>query len=525
MNELAQSLNSFFERQQEIFPRFYLLSNDDLFQILTDPKPLNGMFPFFREMFANIDKVEINSEDCLDTVISRDEETLNLVNKKKIADLDIGKIGCAISESVSSLIKQNTRQLIISCGSLDCIDYIELVKNKANISQTILILDSVIFTSGMELLIREEDDHDDNFIAWMKEYFRTLGDYNKAISSKDLSKTQQMTLGNLINQHLHFRDLIDYVVKEQITDINDFRWKQNIRFYLDSHDIIIKILNTSFDSGNEYLGPSMRIPITPLVDRFWIALSFAIKMKYGAMLNGYTGSGKAEIAKELSKCLSKFFVEYACSPENLPRPIENFIKVTVKIGSWLYIKNIEILNKPTLSTLAQDFKSIHDVMVHASGLFMIGGQKVDSDIIVAQSPSKQLHSVHAPSFAILANAHSNIKQMYLPTEIKQYFRPVTVHAPNMVEIIKSIMHSNGVSYADSERLSNLLTGFFSVLKNLLSSQQGFDFSIRSIRKTILTGCQFNQPTATIDEKIVYGLDRTLLPYLPENDKQTYKVYY
>jgi dynein heavy chain len=482
------------------------------------------MFPFFREMFANIDKVEINSEDCLDAIISRDEEVLSLTNKKKIADLDIGKIGCAISESVSSLIKVNTKQLIISCGSLDNIDYVELVKNKSNISQTILTLDSVIFTSGMELLIREEDDHDDNFIAWMKEYSKTLGDYNKAISSKELTKTQKITLGNLINQHLHYRDLIDYMIKEEVTDINDFRWKQNIRYYLDSHDIVVKILNATFDSGNEYLGPSMRIPITPLVDRFWVALSFALKMKYGALLSGYTGSGKAEIAKELANSMSKFFVEYACSPENLPRPIESFIKVTVKIGSWLYIKSIEILNKSTLSILAQDFKSIHEVISHASGLFIIGGQKVDSDIISAQSPSRQQHSVHSPSFAILAAAHSNLRHMHLPSEIKQYFRPVTVHTPSMLEIIRSVMHSHGVSYIDSERLSNLLTGFFNVLKNLLSAQQGFDFSIRSIRKTIITGCQLSHPTASIDEKIVYGLDRTLLPYLPEQDKQTYKVF-
>ena len=57
------------------------------------------------------------------------------------------------------------------------------------------------------------------------------------------------------------------LIEVGVQNLNDFEWIQQLRYYWED-ELLIRVVNSEFKYGYEYLGNSGRLVITPLTDRY-----------------------------------------------------------------------------------------------------------------------------------------------------------------------------------------------------------------------------------------------------------------
>jgi len=73
-----------------------------------------------------------------------------------------------------------------------------------------------------------------------------------------LTKHQRITLGALVVIDVHARDVVAELEKKQISSENDFDWLAQLRYYWDSDNVFVSIINAKVSYAYEYLGNTAR---------------------------------------------------------------------------------------------------------------------------------------------------------------------------------------------------------------------------------------------------------------------------
>lgn len=63
------------------------------------------------------------------------------------------------------------------------------------------------------------------------------------------------------------RDVVKNLNNLKISNIQDFNWMSQLRYYNKESKTTVSMITTTLDYGNEYLGNTPRLVITPLTDR------------------------------------------------------------------------------------------------------------------------------------------------------------------------------------------------------------------------------------------------------------------
>lgn len=297
MDQLARcqaGLDQYLQEKRSCFPRFYFLGDDDLLELLGQAAKERVIQAHLKKLFAGIHSVEIDN-GFLKSVVSIQGEAFQLANPVKITN--------SIEEWLSALnveVKTTLQKLLTQC----------LSANDPNSypSQILCLAEAVRFSADCESAIKNRRLRD--FVGELR---NKVDSYSGAKVDRKEDLVLSLKLKNLLVDAVHHIDIVEALIQENVTSIEDWHWQKRLRFYVDSKGLALaRMADAEFAYSYEYQGTGPKLVRTPLTERCFLTLTQAMRSGLGGNPYGPAGTGKTESVKALGSLLGRQVLVFNC---------------------------------------------------------------------------------------------------------------------------------------------------------------------------------------------------------------------
>uniref|UniRef100_A0A158Q7Q4 Cytoplasmic dynein 2 heavy chain 1 n=1 Tax=Elaeophora elaphi TaxID=1147741 RepID=A0A158Q7Q4_9BILA len=454
LNRCQKALNQFLEEKRNAFPRFYFLGDDDLLEMLGQLMNAAVIQAHLKKLFQGIHKVVLGDNgETIIAVVSSDGEIVQLSKQVRIVPEAERWL-----QELSDEMKNTIRKLIVSCVAETSPDPGKYP------SQVLCLSEQIRFCERCERILSGRGD----LQSYRKQLKQTLANY---INSKTTDQVLKLKLKALIMDVIHNISIVDELIDN--SPCHKSSWKQ-LRFYLESKEcVVIQHIGTRFDYTYEYQGNVPKLVHTPLTDKCYLTLTQAMSMGLGGNPYGPAGTGKTESVKALASLFGRQVLVFNCD-EGIDIYSMNRIFIgLVQCGAWGCFDEFNRLDQSVLSAVSMQIQVIQDAIKSRSGKCMLADREVPVDL-------------NSAIFITLNPASKGYGgRQKLPDNLKQLFRPIVMSVPDNEIIAETLLSSEG--FCDAKKLSRKLVSIFSLSKEMLSSQQHYDWGLRAL-KTVLRSC-------------------------------------
>ncbi|CAI4230143.1 unnamed protein product [Auanema sp. JU1783] len=451
-----KALNQFLEEKRSAFPRFYFLGDDDLLEILGQSTNPTVIQSHLKKLFQGIDKVIFGSNsEVINTIVSSDGEHVELRTPVRIVpqvEIWLQQLSDEMRQTLQSLTVQAVRDSTLDPGQYP--------------SQVLCLAESIRFCSNVEKVLETTKD-----LSSLRKAMQTqLEGYT---STKVANKVLELKLKSLILDLIHNIDVVDQLITLQSNDINSWTWQRQLRFYMVNEKVVMKQVNSEFDYTYEYQGNASKLVHTHLTDKCYLTLTQAMHMGLGGNPYGPAGTGKTESVKALGSLFGRQVLVFNCDEGIDVHSMGRIFIGIVECGAWGCFDEFNRLDSTVLSAVSMQIQVIQDAIKSRTSKCTLNNKTIDvnpnSAIFITLNPAGKGYG----------------GRQKMPDNLKQLFRPVVMSVPDNEIITETILYSEG--FKEAKALSKKVVTCFRLSREMLSSQQHYDWGLRAL-KTVLRGC-------------------------------------
>ncbi|XP_019630284.1 PREDICTED: dynein heavy chain domain-containing protein 1-like [Branchiostoma belcheri] len=388
------------------FPRLHFLSNSEIVELLSLSRDPRTMTSFVKKCFHGIRALnfalpaEVNhTTTALDLDLHAEvlQATAIKGESGEVVDL-VHRVEANTQTTQWLLVVEQTMRNTVGTSLQACLEA-RLRKTPMTTqtwvrlfpSQCVVLAEAVLWARDVSSALRNSDRQRlmDLKASLSSSLEDRLGILRELYRDQSIRKTH-ITLGNLVNQAVHQRDIISMLLEAKALTENCFDWQKVMKYSMDikpvpkstvhkwretSHvedtceperirqalDVrqgfefgpcLVNQLNWSLPYDYEYLGPVNRLILTPLTDRCLLSLSGSVQSYGCGAVMGPEGVGKSETVAELARAMGRNYITFNCTHQTGISALTQHLVGGVQSGAWVCLDDAGHLSTGVMSVLS-----------------------------------------------------------------------------------------------------------------------------------------------------------------------------
>ena len=493
LDSITKGLNAYLEAKRLGFPRFFFLSNDELISILSHTKDFSKIQDQMQKLFEYVNSINVTEDLEITHMNDSEGESVQFFS---IVDGDTPEIEDwlnAFEDEMKASLKEYIRNAIAEYTKKKKEQWINRFP-----AQVILIANQILWTQQVTKFLSAKTK---SLEILKKKYIEQLDELTSIIR-KPISKLTRNVVSAMLINEVHNRDIIQNLINNNVSDVDNFKWIQQLRYYWEDETVIVRSINNNYEYSYEYAGNSTRLVITPLTDRCYQTLLSAFKQNLSGAPSGPAGTGKTETVRDCAKALGRACVVYNCSEEVTPEQMSQFFSGLSSSGSWSCFDEFNRINLEVLSVIAQQVRCIQEAIANNAETFKLDARTLKLN------PNAAICITMNPGYA---------GRTELPDNLKALFRPCAMMVPDFGFICEILLFSGG--FKEASTLSIKIVSVFDLCRKQLSDEHHYDWGLRAMKAILSTAGKQKRNDLDKDESLL--LVQTIIsntsPRLVSND--------
>lgn len=214
---------------------------------------------------------------------------------------------------------------------------------------------------------------------WINQICKSLYNNQDTQPALQVPFIHRIVMKSIICFLSHMRDVVFDLKQKRIDNNEHYEWQKQIRLTWNGKENGCKVDCGAWTTyqGNEYLGTSHRLVLTPLTTKYFVFISSAFREKSAVLFRcipDHLFSG--DIYHEFSNLCTIPFKSFHCNPKISMRNLMQYLNGAALASIWVFFEHIDKLNFINLQTFNKEIQMVQQQ-------FIIAELSQDSSVITA----------------------------------------------------------------------------------------------------------------------------------------------